>query len=84
MSDCLITGVQIDSTDAGEKTASTVFVTFSHPVKPGQLVGIDGRQHCSAQAAPAHHSPVRTVTRHLDWAIRCICAIQLAAYDLHA
>ena len=43
MSDCLITGAQIDSSDSAEKTASTVFVTFSHPVEPGQLVSIDGK-----------------------------------------
>lgn len=43
MSDCLITGVQVGSEDTAQKTASTVFVTFSHPVKPGQIVTVTGR-----------------------------------------
>lgn len=42
MSDCLITGVQVDSEDVAERTASTVFVTFSRPVQPGLLVTVNG------------------------------------------
>lgn len=42
MSDCLMTGVQVDSEDAAERTASTVFVTFSHAVEPGQLLTVTG------------------------------------------
>lgn len=42
MSDCLITGVQADSTDAAARSASTVMVQCSHQVQPGLLIGLTG------------------------------------------
>ena len=60
MSDCLITGVQVDSEDVAERTASTVFVTFSHPVQPGLLVTVNGElqtfPQCTLQIGLSSHA----------------------------
>lgn len=42
MSDCLITGVQVDSDDVTTRTASTVLVECSHAVQAGLLVTVTG------------------------------------------
>ena len=42
MSDCLITGVQVDSDDVATRTASTVLVECSHAVQAGLLVTVTG------------------------------------------
>lgn len=52
MSDCLITGVQVNSSDEATRKASTVMVQCSHAVQPGMLVTVTG----SAQATPAYIS----------------------------
>lgn len=42
MSDCLITGVQLNSSEEATCKASTVMVQCSHAVQPGLLVTVTG------------------------------------------
>lgn len=46
MSDCLITGVQLDSSEEATRKASTVAVQCSHAVQPGLLVTVTGSLQC--------------------------------------
>ena len=42
MSDCLITGVQVNSSEESTRKASTVMVQCSHAVQPGMLITVTG------------------------------------------
>ena len=42
MSDCLITGVQVNSKEEATRKASTVMVQCSHAVPPGMLITVTG------------------------------------------
>lgn len=42
MSDCLITGVQVNSNEEASRKASTVMVQCSHAVQPGMLITVTG------------------------------------------
>ena len=42
MSDCLITGVQVNSSEESTRKASTVMVQCSHAVQPGMLITLTG------------------------------------------
>lgn len=56
MSDCLVTGVQSPEGTPDEKRETTVFMTPSFPVEPGQRVGILGEKTTSF-----------SLTRDLSW-----------------
>lgn len=47
MSDCLITGVQVNSCEESTRKASTVMVQCSHAVQPGMLITVTGSHHLS-------------------------------------
>lgn len=55
MSDCLITGVQVNSSDEATRKASTVMVQCSHAVQPGMLITVTGSAQAS-MSPPAYIS----------------------------